>query len=102
MPRFGPQRRRLHQDGLFHGPQLGAGFDPQLLSQHPARRGVGAQRLGLASGPVQRQHLELPETLPQRVRRHQLLDLRHELRSAARLEIRRYAFLDRKKAQFLE
>ena len=69
------QRRRLVQDRLLQGAQLGTGLDAQLLAQVPAHLLVGPEGFGLAAGAVQRGHPQGPQPLPQRRRRAPLLEL---------------------------
>ena len=65
--------------------QLRAGLDRELGDQDVAQLAVGAQRVGLAPGPVQGQHLQVPEPLTERMRRGERLQLRDEVsRPAAR------------------
>nr|WP_246086001.1 hypothetical protein [Pseudonocardia hydrocarbonoxydans] len=79
----GRQRRRsrpvdarvLRADRLLQAAQLRAGVDAQLVAQQVAAGAGGAQRVGLAPGAVQREHQRSPQPLPQRVHRHQRLQL---------------------------
>ena len=80
-----PVRRRpfergiLAQDAGVQFAQLRAGLDPKLVDQGVTQLAVGAQRVGLSAGPVQRQHPLGPEPLAERMGRGQALELRDEL-----------------------
>ena len=73
------QRGILAQDTGVQLAQLGAGLDGQLGDQDVAQRPVGAQRVSLAPGPVQREHPLVPEPLAERMGRGERLQLRDEL-----------------------
>ena len=59
--------------------QLRAGLDRQLGDQDVAQLPVGAQRVGLAPGPVEREHPLVPEPLAERMGRGERLQLRDEV-----------------------
>ena len=59
----------LLEDRLFQTAQLGAGVDAQLLAQHGARPLIGAQRVALPTRPIEGEHQQPPQPLPQRVAR---------------------------------
>jgi hypothetical protein len=59
--------------------QLWSGLHTDLNDEDFARVPVGRQRLGLASGAVQREHALRVEPLGQRVRRHERIELADEL-----------------------
>ena len=56
--------------------QLRPRFDAKLLDQRRARRSVGGERIGLASGAVQRDDQLPNEPLASRVRRGEILEVR--------------------------
>ncbi len=77
------QVRVAEQDRLVQRAQLGAGRRAQLLVQQPVDLPERVQRLGLAAGPVQRQHQLAPEPLAQRVLAGQRAQLAHQERVPA-------------------
>ena len=96
------QRRILAQYGLFELPQLGARFDAQLLHEPAPSLAVRLQRLGLAAGPVQRDHEAPPQTLPQRVVTDHRTKLSHQLTVPPQSEIGVETILERGQAQLLQ
>ena len=64
----------LLEDRLFEVAQLGAGVDPQVLDQHGARPLKGAQRVALTTRPIEGEHQQPPQTLPERVGRDRRLE----------------------------
>ena len=67
--------------------QRGPRLDSQLVDERPAGVLVDVERVGLASGPVQREH-ELPsEALSKRLAPNERLELGHELCMAAEREL---------------
>lgn len=74
----------LAEDGRLEAAQSGARLDPQLLAQRAGEILVGPQRFGLAAGPpVERQHPVTPDSLSQRVSRHERRQLPDEPAVAA-------------------
>ena len=59
--------------------QLGARLDGQVGGQEVAHLAVGAQRIGLAAGAVQRQHPLQPEPLAERMGSGERLQLGDEI-----------------------
>ena len=57
--------------------------------------GVGAQGLGLAAGPVQGQHEQLPQSLAKRMLPAQRLQFAHELAVTAQYQVGFGTGLDR-------
>ena len=57
----------LDQDGLLEVAQLLAGVEAELVGQHPADVAQGGQRLGLAPRPGEREGVQRPDALLQRV-----------------------------------
>ncbi|MFZ0248552.1 MAG: hypothetical protein WAL61_01305 [Acidimicrobiales bacterium] len=51
------------KDPGFQFAQARARVDPELVDQAVTDLGVGPQRFGLASRPVERQHEQLPKAL---------------------------------------
>ena len=82
--------------------QLGPGLDPELLDEHVARVLVGAQRVGLPARPVEREHQQLAEPLPDRVLLGEPLGLDRDRRVPAPFEIDRELGLQRDEVQLLE
>ena len=66
----------LLEDPALELLQLGAGLEPQLLTQRRACCAVDLERVGLTARAVEGQHQLRPEPLPQRVPSDQLLQLR--------------------------
>ena len=64
--------------------ELLAGLQSELGREAAPRAGKRVERIGLASGSVQRQHQLTPQPLLERVRRHQRLELGHELAGRTR------------------
>jgi hypothetical protein len=69
----------VEQDLALQLLQLGSGLDPQLLAPAASRVLVGAQRLGLAAGAVERQHEQAPSPLPVGVVGDECLEFAHHL-----------------------
>jgi hypothetical protein len=76
------------QDLLVQVAQQRAGLDAQLVDQLPPRRAVGGQRGGLLPGPVQREHEQLVQPLPQWLGRGQRLQLDHDLAVPPQVQVR--------------
>ena len=82
---LGPDRGRrletsvVQQDLLLESDEFRGRFDPELLPDPVAEPLEGAQRLRLASGPVQGVHQLGHRTLAQWVRLHQHLQLSDDL-----------------------
>jgi hypothetical protein len=70
-----PERGVLAQDRVVQGAQLGRRLDADLVDQRPAGLAIGLQRLGLAAGPVEREHPLRVQALAQRVLHQQRVDL---------------------------
>lgn len=67
-----------------------------------ARPLVRAQRIGLAAGPVQRQHEEMPPVLPERLRIHHRREFHDRLSVMPEVELERRELLHRGEAQLGE
>jgi hypothetical protein len=63
---------------------------------------IGRQRFGLAPGPVQREHAQVPQVLTEGVDLGQSLQLAYQLGLAAAREVRVDALLERDQASLLE
>ncbi len=106
--RLSASRRRREQRGVvledrrFEVPQLGSGFHAELVDQRGARPLEGAQRVGLPSRAVLREHQVGPEALLQRMLRDERLELRHQFCGVAERESRGGEILDGQLAYFLE
>ncbi len=96
------ERRILGQDPGLEFPQGQAGVDAQLVDQAITDFGVGAQGLGLPSGPVQGQDEQLPQALAQRVLPTQLFQFAGQLPVAAQHQVRFGTGLDRDQAQLVQ
>ena len=82
------ERWVLAQDPRVEVAQLGPGLDPELVDEGGAQLAVGAQRVGLAPGAVQRQQALGPEPLTQRVPGGQRLEFCDRLPMASAHELR--------------
>ena len=69
----------MREDGLLETLELGAGLEAELLDERPASIGVHVECLRLAAGAVEGEHQLRAEALAQRMRAHELAQLRHEL-----------------------
>ena len=96
------QRGVLLEDGLLQLPQPRARLDAELADERAARRLVCLERIGLATGPVQRHQQLRAQALAQRVLGDQRLELGHELRAAPEREIGVEAVLERHQPQLLQ
>ena len=67
------------EDGKLHAMKLPAWLHTQFLRQGAAQRLVSGQRLGLPPAPVEGHHAVGPQPLPERMARHQALELGHHL-----------------------
>jgi hypothetical protein len=63
--------------------QLLAGLQAELGGEAAPGAGKRVERLRLAAGPVERQHQLPPQPLLERMRRHEGLELGHELTGRA-------------------
>ena len=61
------QRLVVVEDALLQLTQLRPRREAELVGQHRARPPVGVQRIGLATGPVQRRHQHHPQVLVERM-----------------------------------
>ena len=88
------RRLRRRRDGgilVEHRPlerlQLLPGLDAELVHERLARGAVRRERVGLAAGAIEREHLLGAEALAVRVLRHERVELRHELRVLPEREV---------------
>ena len=77
----------LAEDGLVELPQAGSRLEPELIDEKPARLLVDGKRLRLAARAVEGEHELSAEALPQRLGRHERLQLRHQLAGAPEGEV---------------
>ena len=70
-------------------------FDAELVDEPSACRLEGGQRVGLPSGAIERQHLQLDEALLEGMRDDQCLQLAQQFAVAAELEVELDPFDDR-------
>src|SRR5262249_61760802 len=80
--------RVLPDDHAFERTQLLTGLETKLLDELAARVLVGPERLALAARPVERQHLEIAETLPCWVAVRERGQLGEDVSVAADLQLR--------------
>ena len=92
----------LPQDALAQGLQLWPGVEPELVGQTRAGGGVGLERLGLSTGPVQRHHEQGAEAFVERVRGDEGLQLADDLAVPAGRELGRDEDLEGRESQLLE
>ena len=101
-----PRRRRrgdfLPQHRFFQPTQLLPGLQAQLGGQHVPGPPVGCQRIGLPFAPVQRQHQQPPQPLPQRMLCDQALQLPGHLRVQPELDVGLDPALHRRQPQLLQ
>ena len=96
------QGRVLAEDRQLKLPELRARLNRQLLGKQRAPGAVGFQRLGLAAGPVQREHQLPAEPLAQGMLGNQLLKLGTEGAVSAERQLRLDPVLHRGQAARLE
>ena len=92
----------LLEDRLLEPPQRLAGLEPELVGQLLTGGAVDVQRLGLAARAVERQHELAAQTLAQRVRRDQRLQLADQVGMPAAGQLGVDALLERRQPQLLE
>jgi hypothetical protein len=91
----------LAQDGLLELAQLAAGLDAELVDERPARVLICGERVGLASGPVEREHELAAQAFAQRVLDDERLELAHHV-AAAQLQIGLDPIRERFQAQLVQ
>ena len=92
----------LLEDRLLERAQLGSGFQAELLGEDVAHLGVGAQRVGLPSGAVERQHALGPESLLQRMLGDETGQLADQVVVPTAGQIGRHPLLDHRESFELE
>ena len=98
----GVEARVVPQDGPVELLQLGAGLGTELLDECRARGRVGAERVRLPAGAVEREELLSAEMLPKGLLGDERLELGDELAVAAEGEVGVDATLECFEAQLLE
>ncbi len=78
------------------------GLEPERLDQRGAPGAEHLERLGLPAGAVERDHQLAAQALVERMLRHELLELGHELGAAAELELGLEALLRDRQAQLAQ
>ena len=73
------ERRILAQDRLLELAEGAVGLDPELVDESLPRGPIGGERLRLPARAVESEHQLGSRTLPERVLRHERLELAHEL-----------------------
>jgi hypothetical protein len=96
------EHRVLAEDPLLQPLQLLARFDPELLHQLRPRPAIGGQRVGLAAGPVQRQHQLSVEGFAEGVRTGQGFEFGDQLAVPAHLELGLDPLLQRGQPEVLQ
>jgi hypothetical protein len=77
----------MPEDRLFESLDHGPGFDAEFLDEQAPSFPVDVERLGLASGAVEREHELCAERLPIRMLPGERLELADEFCSAAEGEV---------------
>jgi hypothetical protein len=96
------EHRVLAEDRLLQPLQLLARFDPELLHQLRPRPAISGQRVGLAAGPVKRQHQLSVQGLPVGVRTGQGFQFGDQLAVPAHLEFGLDPLLQRGQPEVLQ
>ncbi len=96
------QRRILSQDTGLELTQGHARIDAQLVDQSIPDPGIGPQRLGLPSVPVQGKDEQLPQTLAQRVFPAERLEVANDLSVTAQRQVCFRAGLQRSQGQLAQ
>ena len=92
----------MTQDRLLEPPQLLARLEAKLIRELAAGRAVGLEGLRLPAGAIEREHQLGAQALPQRVLRHERLQLADELGMPPGGEIGFDALLERRQPELLE
>ena len=101
-PRCEVERGIMPENGPLQLLERRAGIDPELVDERLSRDPVVLERLGLAAGPVQREHELRQQALAQGVLRDECLELRHELGVLPEREVGVDPSLDRQQVQVLQ
>jgi hypothetical protein len=94
--------RVLAQDRGVKLAQLGSRLDPDLLHEDLSRPPVGGERVGLPTGPVEREHEVPVEALAERVLGHEALELPRHLPVPALGQLLLGGPLERREPQLLQ
>ena len=86
----------MSQHGFVEVSEPRSRLDTQLLNEQGAGVPVGLQRVGLAPGPVEREHQLAVQALAQRLLSNQMLQLGYQLRVATRGQVGVDAQLERR------
>src|SRR6266511_1099771 len=92
----------MAEDRLLELPQLGSRLETQLVEEDFPRLAIGLERLGLATGSVEREHEEAAESLARRMLRDQGLELADRLFVPADPDLGLDPILGRSEPQLLE
>ncbi len=96
------ERDVLTKDRLMEFAELRARLDPELLDEGVTSLLVCLERLGLASGPVEREYQAAAQVLPERMLTDECLELADERGMSPEPEFRLDPLLKRREAQLLE
>src|SRR4051794_7182325 len=96
------QRGIVRDDHPLQAAELAGRLEPVLLEQLQARLLVRAQRVALAAGAVEREHLQLAQPLARRVAADQRLDLAQDRVVPAERELGLQSLLERGDAEVVE
>jgi hypothetical protein len=97
-----PERRVLLEHRALDPAQRGSGLDAELLDEALAGIAISGERIGLAAGAVQRQHLLATEPLAQRVLRDEAVELADHVGVAPARQVGLDALLERRQPRLLE
>ena len=89
------ERRVLGEDRGFEPTQLGPGVEPELLAEDVTTFLEDAERVGLPSGAIQRDHQQPTRPLTQRVRGDERFELADHTPMSPELQLDVESLLDR-------
>jgi hypothetical protein len=90
----GGELRVLVEDPALELTKRAAGLDAELVDEHASCVAEGRERLGLPTGPIQRNHQLPTQTLAVRMLDDQALELGKRLRVPTELEVRLDSLLE--------
>ncbi len=90
------------QDLLLQHLKLRARLDAERVDQMSPHPRVRRQRIGLPAGAIERRHQRGPESLTQRIGRHQRLQLSNDLAAGAQIDPRSHGVLDQAESHLLQ
>jgi hypothetical protein len=96
------QARVLTEDPQLELPHRRSRVDADLLDERPASALEHAERVGLPSAAVEREHQLAARTLAEAVFRDEPLELRHQLVMAAKRQVGINSILDRRETQVVQ